>query len=207
MWHALNVVKGQSSNMARDTEQAREQTLRALQADPGNPMALAVEGYIHCQLLGNPEQARKCLDAAIEANPSEPMAWLFRSLFSAMWGSGPASVTEAYIARSLSPVDPLKYFFDLLMGNALLADHRQEQAIASLERSLRANKHHAPTLRLLLTAQAELGQIEEGKETLSRLLAQVPGLTVSSYLAMGSTNSPIRQRHAKAMRQLGLPEG
>jgi adenylate cyclase len=207
MWHALNVVKGQSADMARDTGQAREQTLRALQTEPDNPMALAVEGYIHCQLLGNPEQARKCLDAAIEANPSEPMAWLFRSLFSAMWGSGSASVTEAFIARSLSPVDPLKYFFDLLMGNALLADHRQEEAIAALQRSLRANKHHAPTLRLLLTAQAELDQIEEGKETLGRLLTQVPGLTVSSYLAMGSTNSPIRQRHAKAMRQLGLPEG
>ena len=207
MWHALNVVKGQSEDMALDTRQAREQTLRALEAEPNNAMALAVEGYVQCQLLGNPEQARKCLDAAIEANPSEPMAWLFRSLFSAMWGSGPAAVTEAYIARSLSPVDPLKYFFDLLMGNAFLADHRQEQAIACLERSLRANKHHAPTLRLLLTAQAELGQIEEGKETLGRLLAQVPGLTVSSYLAMGSSNSPIRQRHARAMRQLGLPEG
>ncbi len=206
MWHALNVVKGQSDDIGRDTRRAREQTLRALEAEPDNAMALAVEGYVQCQLLGNPQQGRSYLDAAIEANPSEPMAWLFKSFYSGMWGASSAAVTEAYIARSLSPVDPLCYFFDMLTSNALSAADRHEQAIAYAHRSLRANKHHAPTLRVLLTAQAELGQFEEGKETLARLLAEVPKLTVSSYLAMGSADSPMRQRGAKAMRQLGLPE-
>jgi tetratricopeptide (TPR) repeat protein len=207
MWYALNVVKGQSGDAGGDTLRAREQTMRALLAEPNNPMALAVEGYIQCQLLGNAQQSRSYLNAAIEANPSEPMAWLFKSFSSAMWGSSSASVTEAYIARSLSPVDPLRYFFDLLTGNALLADRRHEQAIACAQRSLKANKHHVPTLRLLMTAQAELGRLEEAKEALGRLLAEVPGLTVSAYLGMGSTDSPMRQRIATAMRQLGLPEG
>ncbi len=206
MWHALNVIKGRSDDVGRDTGRAREQTMRALEAEPDNAVALAVEGYIQCQLLGNPQLSLEYLDAAIEANPSEPMAWLFKSLYSGMWGSSSAAVTEAYIARSLSPVDPLRYFFDLLTGSALCADNRHEQAIACAHRSLRANMHHVPTLRLLLTAQAELGRIEEGKETLGRLLAEVPKLTVSSYLAMGSTDSPMRQRAAKAMRQLGLSE-
>ncbi len=207
MWYVLSVVKGQSGDARGDTQRAREQTARALEAEPNNAMALAVEGHIQCQLLGNPQQSRSYLNAAIEANPSEPMAWLFKSLVSGMWGSSSAAVTEAFIARSLSPVDPLRYFFDLLTGNALLADRRLEQTIACAQRSLRANKHHAPTLRLLLTAQAELGLIDEGKKTLSDLLAEVPGLTVSSYLGMGSTDSPMRQRMASAMRQLGLPEG
>ncbi len=206
MWHTLNVVKGRSDDVGRDTLRAREQTLRALEAEPDNAMALAVEGYIQCQLLGNPQLAHKYLDAAIEANPSEPMAWLFKSFSSCMWGANSASVTEAYIARSLSPVDPFRYFFDMLTANALFADRRHEQAIACAHRSLRANRHHAPTLRILLSTQAELGRIEEGKETLGRLLAEVPGLTLSSYLAMGSTDNPMRQRIAKAMRQLGLPE-
>ena len=37
-------------------------------------------------------------------------------------------------------------------------------------------------------------------------LAEVPGLTLSSYLSMGSTDSPMRQRCAAAMRTLGLRE-
>jgi hypothetical protein len=135
------------------------------------------------------------------------MAWLFKSLYSGMWGSSSAAVSEVSIARSLSPVDPLRYFFDLLTGSALCADDRHEQAIAYARRSLRADKHHVPTLRLLLTAQAEMGQMEEGKKTLEMLLAEVPGLTVSSYLAMGGVDSRMRQRCANAMRLLGLPEG
>jgi hypothetical protein len=60
---------------------------------------------------------------------------------------------------------------------------------------------------VLLTAQAELGHIDEGKKTLEELLAQAPDMTVSSYLGMGSSESPMRQRMANAMRLLGLPEG
>jgi len=206
MWHALNVVKGSSASPARDIKLALEQTQRALQAEAHNAMAQAVEGYIQLQLLGNLKQAHKHLTLAVEANPSEPMAWLFKSLFSAMWGSSSLSVTEAYVARSLSPVDPLQYFFDLLMGNALLADRQLEQAITCGRKSLKGHKHHVPTLRLLLTAHAELGQIEEGKAILDQLRAEAPEMTVSSYRGMGSEESPLRQRVVEAMRQLGLPE-
>ena len=111
------------------------------------------------------------------------------------------------MARSLSPVDPWGYFFDLFTANALCANGRHEEAIAYAHKSLRAHKDHVPTLRMLLTAQAELGRIDEGRKTVNRLLAQVPRLTVSSYLAMGSIDSRMRQRCAAAMRQLGLPEG
>jgi TolB-like protein len=207
IWHAMNVIKGTSNDVAADTQQASQHTQRALDAEPENAMALAVEGYIQCQLLGNPQQARSSLNSAIEADPSEPMTWLFKSFSSAMWGSSSASVTEAYLARSLSPVDPLRYFFDLLTGNALLADRQLEQAITCARKSLRANKHHVPTLRLLLTAQAELGQMDEARQTLTHLLAEVPELTLSSYLSMGSTDSPLRQRTVKALRELGLPAG
>lgn len=207
MWHALKVVMGQSPDVPGDTAKAREQLQRALDAEPGNAIALTVEGYIQCQLLGNPQQAGKSLNAAIEANPSEPMAWLFKSLYSAMWGPSSVAPTEAYLARSLSPMDPMRWFFDLLTGNALLADQRHEQAIAYAQRSLRADMHHVPTLRLLLTAQAELGQVEKARETMGRLLTQLPGLSVSSYLAMGGADSSMRQRCAQAMRLLDVPEG
>lgn len=206
LWHALNVVKGQSADPARDTQLAREQTLRALDAEPGSAMALAVEGYIQCQLMGDPRKAHHFLNEAIEANPSEPMAWLFKSLASCMWGSSTASVSEALIARALSPVDPLRYFFDLLTANALLADHQHEQAIAYARRSLRANADHVPTLRLLLIAQSENKQLRDARKTLALMLAQTPNLTVSSYLAMGSPDSPLRQRAARALRRAGLPE-
>lgn len=206
LWHALNVIKCRSVCVRRDVQTAWEHAQRALQAEPHNAMALAVQGYIQCLLLGQPDESRRSLTAAIEANPSEPMAWLFRSLHSAAWDSGGWAVTEARFAQVLSPVDPLQYFFDLLTANALLADRQLENAIAYGRRSLRAHKGHVPTLRLLLTAQAELGRLDEAKESLDLLRAKTPELTVASDLATGSADSPMRQRIAKAMRQLGLPE-
>jgi len=206
LWHALNVVKCRSACVRQDVQCAWDQTQRALHAEPSNAMALAVQGYIQCLLLGQPDEARRSLNGAIQANPSEPMAWLFKSLHSAAWDSGSWAVTEAGFAQSLSPIDPLQYFFDLLTANALLADGQLDNAIAYGRRSLRAHKAHVPTLRLLLTAQAELGRLDEARETLDQLRAKVPELTVSSYLAIGSADSPMRQRMARAMRQLGLPE-
>jgi len=207
LWHVLNVIKGQSADVGSDSRRAHEFTMGALEAESRNAMALAVEGYVQCQLMSNPEEASKYLGAAVEANPSEPMAWLFKSVASTMWGSSPASVAEVHIARSLSPVDPLGYFFDLLTANAFFADHRQVQAIAYARKSIKANRQHSPTLRLLLTAEFELGRIGQARKTLDRLLALEPNLTLSSYMAMGSSASPMRQRCARALAQLGLAEG
>jgi adenylate cyclase len=206
LWHALNVIKCRSVGVRQDVQHAWELTQRALQTEPHNAMALAVQGYIQCLLLGQPDEARLSLTAAIEANPSEPMTWLFKSLHSAAWDTGGWAVAEAVFAQVLSPIDPLQYFFDLLTANALLADRQLENAVAYGRRSLRAHKGHVPTLRLLLTAQAELGRLDEAKETLDQLRAKAPTLTVSSYLATGSADSPMRQRMANAMRRLGLPE-
>jgi adenylate cyclase len=115
LWHTVNVVMGRSSQAKVDIGRARELTQQALEEEPHNAMALAVEGYIQCQLLGNPKQAHCLLTAAIEANPSEPMAWLFKSLCSAGWDDGAWAVTEAEFGYALSPLDPLRYLFDLLM--------------------------------------------------------------------------------------------
>jgi adenylate cyclase len=197
---------GLSDDRPRDTQLALEQTRRALDAEPENALTLAVEGYIHCQLLGDHRLATNRLDSAIVANPNEPMAWLFKSVLSTMWGSAQESVSEVERALSLSPIDPLRYYFDLLLASALLTDNKHERAIHHAKESLKANRHHSPTLRVLLTAQVELGHLEEACKTLDALLREEPGLTVSSYLSIGSASSVTRQRCAAAMRVVGLPE-
>lgn len=205
-WHIMRIIRGLSDSPQRDTQLALEQTKRALDSEPGNALTLAVEGYAYCQLLGNAENSNDRLARAIRSNPNEPMAWLFKSVASSMWGSAADAVVEAEYARSLSPIDPLGYYFDLLIANALLADNEHVRAIEFAKTSLKANRHHSPTLRILLTAQAETGVIEQARETLSVLLKEEPGLTVSAYLSMGSASSVTRQRCASALRQLGLPE-
>lgn len=205
-WHILRIMRGLSDSPERDARLALDQTKRALDIEPDNALTLAVEGHAYCQLVGDIDKAESQLSRALAANPNEAMAWLFKSVLSTMWGTVEDSVTEVEYASALSPVDPLKYYFDMLLASALLASNQHERAIALAKSSIRANRHHSPTLRVLLTAQAESGQIDDAKVTLQSLLREEPGLTISSYLAIGSATSMTRQRCAAALRTLGVPE-
>lgn len=205
-WHILRIVRGLSEDPHREARMALELTQRALDSEPDNALTLSIEGLAYTQVLGDFDMADKRLSGAIASNPNESMAWLFKSVLSTMWGSAPDSVNEALFATALSPIDPLKYFFELITASALLANNEHLKAIEHAHKSIRANRHHAPTYRTLLTAQVESGLIDDARISLSKLLKEQPGLTVSSYLSIGSINSNTRKRCAEALRALALPE-
>ncbi|MDO9401104.1 MAG: tetratricopeptide repeat protein [Polaromonas sp.] len=205
-WYTMRVIRGMSDKPGKDTQLALEQTRRALDLAPDNALSLAIEGYARCQLSGEAEVARECIERAIQLNPNEPLGWLYKSVWSSMWGSTVAAVTEAERAAQLSPIDPLKYFFDVILASGQAINGDYDKAIEVAQRSLRANRHHQPTLRVLLHAQVESEQLEEARLTLDQLLREAPNLTVSSYLAMGSSASPARKRLAMVLRKMGVPE-
>lgn len=205
-WYTLRVVRGMSDKPAKDAQLALEQTRRALDLAPDNALSLAIEGYARCQLLGQGDVARDRIEQAIELNPNEPLGWLYKSVWSTMWGTASNAVTEAKHAATLSPIDPLKYFFDVILASAQTINLEYSDAVESATRSLKESRDHQPTLRVLLQAQVESGSIEAARETLRQLIRVVPNLTVSSYLSMGSSSSTTRQRFAEVLRKMGVPE-
>ena len=204
-WHIMRVVRGMSPDPTRDSRLAMENTERALDLEPRSTLALAIQGHAYCQLSGDADVALERLDEAIALNPNESLAWLYKSVWSSMWGQTARCVDEALIASGLSPVDPLRYYFDTVLAAGYSINCQYESAIETARRSLKANRHHQPTIRTLLHAQAESGQLTDARETLALLLRECPELTISSYLAMGSGESPARQRLAAVLRQLGVP--
>jgi adenylate cyclase len=206
-WYVFTVVSGFSDDPQRDAKKAIEQTQRALDLDPRNALALAIQGHAVCQLSGDAEKALNVINRAIELNPNEPMSWLYRSVWSSMWGSSQDSVLDAKTAASLSPLDPLRYYFDVVLAASYLTNRNYDDGILAARRSLASNRMHLPTLRVLLGAQAESGRMTDAHQTLQDILKVVPDLTINKYLAMGSPNSVIRQRQVRVLRSLGLPEG
>ena len=205
-WHTMRVIRGMSAEPGKDTQLALEQTRRALDLAPDNALSLAIEGYARCQLLGEADVAQNCIERAIELNPNEPLGWLYKSVWSSMWGASASAVSEAEYAAQLSPIDPLKYFFDVILASGQTINGEYEKAAESARRSLRANRHHQPALRVLLHAQAESGKLQEAHDTLELLLLEIPNLTVSNYLSMGSPASTTRRRFAEVLRTMGIPE-
>lgn len=205
-WYIMRVVRGMSDSPPHDSRLAIEHTERALDVEPNSTLALAIQGHALCHLSGDIQGALSKIDESIRLNPNESLAWLYKSVWSSMWGSSVSSVEEAEVAANLSPIDPMKYFYDVVLAAGHTMNREYDKAIALATRSLRANAHHQPTIRALLQAQVESGRLEDARITLNRLLVETPALTVSNYLAMGSPDSSTRKRFAQVLRQVGVPE-
>lgn len=204
-WYVLRVVQGLSHSQEVDARRALELTWRATDIEPQSALICAIQGYIHCQLSGDIDLAQSKIDEALQINPNEPLAWLYKSVWSSMWGAPEASVKEAQTATELSPIDPMKYYYDMILACGYSMNRDYAKAIELSQRSLKANRHHQPTIRVLMHAQAQSGLWGDAKNTLLLLLRENPALTISSYLAVGTASSS-RQQVASVLRRLGVPE-
>lgn len=206
-WHVLRVQQGWSDDRRRDAYLATECTKRALDIDPECSLALAADGFVHVNLLRRLDVARDQYKLALSANPSNAFAWLLKGTLHAFVGEGEEAVEHAERALRLTPLDPHRYLYDSLAASACVAAGRWRDALDLASRSLRANRKHTSTLRVMAVSQWNLGQHDQARETGRQLLQLEPGLTVSAWLA-GAPSAPysVGQDFARTLRQVGVPE-
>ncbi|MFC3683561.1 adenylate/guanylate cyclase domain-containing protein [Hydrogenophaga luteola] len=204
-WHIMQVVQGMAADPHESFQRAIDISDRALDMAPDSALALSVKGHAMCHLGKDIQGSHQLLLEATHSNPNDPMGWLYSSVWSTMWGSPEQSVIEAESALQLSPLDPQKYYFEMMLGNCYLAQGKLEDAVTMCEASLRKNRFHLPTIRALLVSQYELGRERDAKATFELLRVMQPELTVTRYLASAGV-SQARLRTAKAMEALGLPK-
>ena len=110
-------------------------------------------------------------------------------------------------ARILSPLDPHRYFYDSLSSSANFAAGNYEKAVELAQRSLKANRTHTSTLRVLAVSQWQLGKEEEARDIADELLRLEPDLTVSGWLKRApSADFKIGQEFANLLKKIGIPD-
>lgn len=205
-WYVLRVTRGLVVNTEQEAAVALDQVRRALDSDPGCSLALTMKGFVQCHMLRDLDLAAATLDEAIAMNPSDSLAWLFKGVVHSFWGQGEPALQAVQEAARLSPLDPLRYYYDALSASAALAAGDYRRAAEFAERSLRVNRLHSPTWRALVIAQSELGEMQNAASSLARLLALESGLTVQSYLSRSPAGADqTRKRFADALQRAGLP--
>lgn len=206
-WHVLRVEQGWSDDPGRDTQLALENTQRALDTDPKCALALAVDGLVHTNRLKQFDVADERYQLAIEVNPNESLAWLLRGTLHAFIGEGDNAVTETQRALRLSPLDPHRYFYESLSATAFLSAQRYDEALDMANKSLRLNRTHTSTLRVITIAQWSLGNYEEARSSASHLLKLEPQLTIKGYLERSPSAGFATGKHwSKALLDSGIPE-
>jgi TolB-like protein/Tfp pilus assembly protein PilF len=205
-WHVIRVALGISDNAAQDFSAATACAERALACDADDALALAVDALVEAWSRHDLDAAEKRLAQALAANPNEALAWLHSGITHAWRGRGAEAVQCADRALSLSPLDPMMYYFNSFAAMANLIAERYDHAIELATRSLRENRLHTPTLRTLAAALVLCGRLDEGRETMSSLRVLEPGLTAGVLRRRyPGRDSPQAGRFIGALMEAGLP--
>jgi len=117
-WHVMRVALGTSDNVAHDAAAATACAERALECDGDDALALAVDAHVAAWSRHDLDSADRRLAQALAANPNEPLAWLWSAITHAWRGHREEAVQRAEHALSLSPLDPMIYYFHSLAGTA-----------------------------------------------------------------------------------------
>ena len=206
-WRVFRVTQGWFDDLSKEVSIASDLARRAVDVDPDDSLSHTVSGLVSTNLKRDFVAAAASFDVALSQNRNEPLAWLHRGALKAFLGDGQDAFGDTVQARQLSPLDPWTYYFETLSSSAAFAAGDYREAVRLAASSMRANRMHVSTLRVLAMAHAELGLVDDAREYLKRVLAIEPTLTVSKYLSRSpSSGRRMAEICAGALRKAGLAE-
>lgn len=180
-WHVLRASQGWSVDPQSDAAKASELTKRALDNDPNCSLALTMDGLVKVNLLRDFATGETTYARALDVNPNDSLAWLLKGMMHAFKGEGQAASGHVMRANALSPLDPLRYFYEALTVAAFVSNRQYDDAIEVARSSLRHNTTHASTYRSLLLAQSLAGKLQDAQQTLVHLNRIEPGFNVAHF--------------------------
>jgi adenylate cyclase len=205
-WHVLRATRGLAVDIQNEADQALELTTNALNLNPRSSFALAMEGFVYFHLKKDINTAKNRLELASQINPNESLAWLFLSVVYSFLGEVEHAMSASLKAMVLSPLDPIKYYYESLTATSFLAAGNFSDAIILCESSLKKNKLHAPTMRTLIASYVAIGNIQKAKLVAKDLIRLAPGFTVSFYRTQSAgARFQIGSSIADAMEIAGIP--
>lgn len=206
-WHLIQLAQAWSGNPAADAARWHAATHKALERDPSNALSLALEGYACAFVERDLDTAQLRLQQAQQCDPNEALAWLFQSAVHAHLGDGAAALVAMSRADAMSPLDPMRYFFDAFAAIAAMAAEDYELACRLSRRSVKLNAQHLASWVGLAIAAAHAGHVEEARAAGQRVLALRPEASVARFAARHPARSAQRvQRDADALRVAGIPD-
>ena len=209
MWYVLRVAQGWSDDPQRDASEALDCCQRALDRDSRSTLAIAITGQVHGYLKKDLETATRMYNDALAVNPSESLAWLWLGMTAAFRGDGPLALEATERALALSPLDPLRYYYQALAASAAVTGGRYASAIELANASIRTNRTHSSTYRSKAIAQVLSGQTAAARHTVAQLLQLEPRFNLRVFLERfpAARDAPAHARMlADALRAAGLPE-
>ncbi|MEM9581189.1 MAG: winged helix-turn-helix domain-containing protein [Pseudomonadota bacterium] len=206
-WYVLKVVQGWSEDPKTHSSLAMDCAQHAIDLDPDNALAHVNQGIVQTNLLRRLDDAELSYQTALQINPNDAHGRLLQGMLFAFQDRGADAVIETERALALAPLDPFRFFFLALTAGAHLSAGNYAHALDLTKASLKLNRTHTSSQRMLVVASHLAGRHDEAREALGVLRQAQPDLTVSAWMK-GSPSADFDngRRFAAALREVGLPE-
>lgn len=205
-WHLMRLLQGWAADPRQEVQAARARTRRALDLQPDHALALAVEALLASHADGDLDAAHALGEQAVAADPQETMGWMALAGVASYRADGDAALAYAWRAVALSPADPRRFMFDLMLAAGELAKGRAAAAVQHVQASLRLNATHASAHRLHVIALALAGRGAEARVAAEALLRVDPSYRVGTFEARyPGRGHPHAREFVQALRDAGIP--
>jgi tetratricopeptide (TPR) repeat protein len=130
-----------------------------------------------------------------------------RGTLHAFRGDGELAVRDAELSLHLAPRDPHRFFFQCLAGSANLVAGNYPRARDLIKSSLRLNRLHMSSLRMLAVTEWRLGNPEAALNAKARIMRLDPNFTISKWKrSTPSADFPVGEAFAQSLKEIGVPD-
>ena len=204
--HLRWVAQGWSADEGGDRRAAASAARMAIERDRNDAVALAIYGHIQSYLIKDYGIARDYLNRAMAVGPSCAVAWGYSSLTCGYLGDVETAIARAERAVRLSPLGPEAFWFEHFLSQAYYLSERYEDAVAWARMSDAHNSANTSNLRCLIASLVALGEPEEARRAVPRLLQLAPTFRLTSFRSVTPLQGAIRDLFAERLCSAGVPE-
>jgi TolB-like protein/Flp pilus assembly protein TadD len=191
-WAVRGLVLGQGPGAQQRRDEARDALQRAVEINPNNALA---QLWLTNSLYPDAEAADAALHRAYELDPLSPVI-VFRRAMRAVQ-TGDEDGKARYLAE-LKDIAPDWFITWQALGNIAQEEGRIADAAIALERAVALNPEYAPSMGLLGTVLAMLGEDERAEQMLVEAEARLGGSALKIQLAAHRTRMAIRRDGVEA---------
>jgi tetratricopeptide (TPR) repeat protein len=181
---------------------------RALANAQGDMAVLAQCGTALLSVGRDYDYGLRIISNALEANPNNQSALISAGVAKLHCGDLEESLAHSRRAILLNPGNPLAQWPMTAIAHAHMALGNYEEALKAAERSLAVSSSFDSTYWMLISANAQLGRMDEARRWLTKFQTLAPGVTIASIKAGQPAKYPSRMAAIlEGLRLAGLDEG
>jgi adenylate cyclase len=201
--YAQRVVYMRTAVPGEDKQKAFRLAQEAASLDHTDPLVLTVLSAAYA-LVGQFDLGLAAIEKALAIDPNSAWAWT-RSGYLNVYTQCPDRAIEHFRrAIRLSPLDPMHYNALFGIGAAHFAKGDYREAVKWVEQALSEKPSAMWAYRLLATAYANAGHLEEARWAASKLRAAYPEINIKSLEATSTLGA--MRGFVEGLRLAGIPE-